>query len=245
MKEPSKHVKGVLICCPAFGEQMNTRTAQSIYNVGQYLTFKGIPNSFFTISAGDIEEVRNLVVTNWFDQHPALSHLLMVDADMQFPVDLVADMLAFGKPLTGCFYAKRKFPAEPVGRAFNEGSVDDLVDGFLKVAGVGGGVLLISRHVIQTMLQKLPEVVDADVSGHPGRSTMSQSRLIRAFDKYRDDRGVKLSEDLAFCDRWMRCGGEVWANVNHLIGHIGLHNYAIRYADYLENKAAAAKQVAA
>lgn len=245
MKDPLKHVKGVLICCPAFGEQMNTKTAQSVYNVGQYLTFKGIPNSFFTISAGDIEEVRNLIVTNWFDQHPSLSHLLQVDADMAFPVELVADMLAFNKPVTGCFYAKRKFPAEAVGRAFNEGSVDDLVDGFLKVAGVGGGVLLISRHVIQTMLEKLPEVIDKDVSGHPGRSSMTESRLIRAFDKYRDAQGVKLSEDLAFCDRWARCGGEVWANVHHLIGHIGPHNYAIRYADYLENKAAQAKQAAA
>lgn len=234
--KPSKHVKGVLICCPAFGEQMNTRTAQSIYNIGQFLTFKGIPNTFFTISAGDIEEVRNLVVTNWFDQHPQLSHLLFVDADMEFPIKLVADMLAFGKPLTGCFYAKRKWPAEAVGRAFREGSVKDLVEGFMKVAGVGGGVLLISRHVIQTMLEKLPEIVDNDVSGHPGNATLSQGRLIRAFDKYRDERGVKLSEDLAFCDRWLRCGGDVWANVNHLIGHIGPFNYAIRYADYLENK---------
>ena len=192
--------------------------------------------AFFTISAGDIEEVRNLVVTNWFDQHPQLSHLLFVDADMEFPIKLVADMLAFGKPLTGCFYAKRKWPAEAVGRAFREGSVKDLVEGFMKVAGVGGGVLLISRHVIQTMLEKLPEIVDNDVSGHPGNATLSQGRLIRAFDKYRDERGVKLSEDLAFCDRWLRCGGDVWANVNHLIGHIGPFNYAIRYADYLENK---------
>jgi hypothetical protein len=243
--KPSKHVKGVLICCPAFGEQMSTRTARSIYNVGQFLTFKGIPNSFFTISAGDIEEIRNIVVTNWYDSHPALSHLLFVDADMEFEIDLVADMLSFGKPLAGCFYAKRKFPAQAVGRAFNEGSVDDIVDGFLKVAGVGGGVLLISRHVIQTMIQKMPEIVDNDVAGHPGSQAFDQKRLIRAFEKYRDNNGVKLSEDFAFCDRWLRCGGDVWANVNHLIGHVGPHNFAIRYADFLENKAAEAKQAEA
>lgn len=251
--KPSKHVKGVLICCPAFGEMMNTRTARSIYNVGQFLTFKGIPNSFFTISAGDIEEIRNIVITNWFDSHPALSHLLFVDADMEFPADgeknLVADMLAFGKPLVGCFYAKRKFPAQAVGRAFNEGSNADVVDGFLKVAGVGGGVLLISRHVVQTMIQKMPEIVDNDVSGHPGSQAFEQKRLIRAFEKYRDSNGEKLSEDFAFCDRWLKCGGEVWANVEHLIGHIGPHNYAIRYADMFDNKdaekAAEIKQAAA
>ncbi len=55
---------------------------------------------------------------------------------------------------------------------------------------------------------------------------------------------MKLSEDLAFCERWRLCGGEVWANVNHLIGHIGPYNYAIRYADYLENKAQEKKDAA-
>ncbi len=236
--KPSKHVKGVLICCPAFGEMMNTRTSHSIYNVGQFLTFKGIPNSFFTVSAGDIEEIRNLVVTHWFDAHPAMSHLLMVDADMGFEIGLIADMLAFGKPLTGCFYAKRKFPATPVGRAFSETHLEDVVDGFLSVAGVGGGVLMISRHVIQTMLQKMPEINDKDMAGHPAAGEYVKERLIRAFDKYRDANGVRLSEDFAFCDRWLRCGGEVWANVNHRIAHIGPHNFEIRYQDYLENKAA-------
>ena len=240
--KPSKHVKGVLICCPAFGMQMNTRTAQSIYNVGQFLTFKGIPNSFFTVSAGDIEEIRNLIVTHWFDDHPAMSHLLMIDADMGFEIGLVADMLAFGKPLTGCFYAKRKFLASAVGRSLEETHLEDVVDGFLPVQGVGGGVLLIARHVIQTMLQKMPEIIDADMKGHPAAGEYVNGRMIRAFDKYRDAGGTKLSEDFAFCDRWLRCGGDVWANVDHMIDHIGMHSFSIRYADYLENKAAEAKQ---
>ena len=236
--KPSKYVKSVMIFCPAFGQQMHTLTAQSIFNAGQFMTLHGIPNVFTTMSAGDIEELRNLAITSWYDG-TEYSHLLMVDADMEFPVALIRDMLGFGKPLVGCFYARRQWPAVAVGRAFDEGSVSDLNQGFLKVAGVGGGVLLIERNVVRVMLDKLSDIVDQDVSGHPGIAHLPKKRLIRAFDKYRSANNDRLSEDLAFCDRWLRCDGEVWANVNHLIGHYGMFNYAIRYADFLEKKAAA------
>jgi hypothetical protein len=96
--------------------------------------------------------------------------------------------------------------------------------------------MMVSRHVVGTMIGKMPDIVDRNISGHPGRDSL-KDRLLRCFDPLLDDRGVKLSEDLAFCERWRRCGGEVWANVNHLIGHIGPFNYCIRYADYLEGKA--------
>lgn len=238
--KPSKHVTGVLICVPAFGQMMSAHTAQSLFNLCQFLTFKKIPNTMCWLSAADIAEVRNLVLTKWYDGHPEFSHLLFVDADMEFPIGLVSDMLAFGKPLTGCLYARRQWPAVAVGRTFStDDSIDKVVDGFLRVAGVGAGVLLIARHVVSKMLEKFPDIIDREVSGHPGADTLKASqsaRLIRGFDPFVDDRGVKLSEDLAFCERWRRCGGDVWANVNHLIGHIGPFNYAIRYADYLENK---------
>lgn len=241
---PSRHVKGVLICVPAYGQMMTANTAQSLFNLCQFLCFSRIPNTMCWLSAADIAEVRNIVLTKWYDAHPEYSHLLFVDADMEFPVSLVKDMLEFGKPLMGCLYARRQWPAKAVGRTFDDSdTVDSLDHGFMRVAGVGGGVMLIARHVVDRMLAKMPELVDKDISGHPGADTLKEakSRLIRAFDPFFDDRGVKLSEDLAFCARWRSCGGDVWANVNHLIGHIGTFNYAIRYADYLENKAAKAE----
>lgn len=222
---------------------MSAHTTQSLFNLCQFLTLKKVANTMCWLSAADIAEVRNIVLTKWYDGHPEYSHLLFVDADMEFPVALINDMLAFNEPLMGCFYARRQWPAEAVGRALSDNdTVDSVVDGFLKVAGVGAGVMMISRSAVKTMLKAMPDIEDKNISGHPGVGTLKEAkseRLIRAFDPFLDDRGVKLSEDLAFCERWRRCGGEVWANVNHLIGHIGPFNYAVRYADYLESKAAA------
>lgn len=214
---------------------LTANTAQSVYNVGQLLTLKNIPNAFCWLSAADIAEVRNIVLSKWYDQHPEFSHLLFVDADMEFPTALVRDMLDFDAKLMGCFYSRRQHPATAVGRCITANDkLADLQDGFMKVAGVGGGVMLIERSLVREMIQRMPEIVDRQISGHPGKDTLSEStqkRLIRAFDPFFDDRKVKLSEDLAFCERWRQCGGEVWANVNHYIGHIGTFNYRIRYAD--------------
>lgn len=243
---------GILICVPAFGQQMAAATAQSIYNVGLHLTVNGIQNTMCFMSAADIAEVRNLFLTTWYDGYPkeVFSHLLFVDADMEFPAKLVSDMIEFDKPLMGCLYARRSFPAVAVGRCFNtDQSVDDIKQGFLEVHGVGGGVMMIERQVVAKMLEKFPEIIDTRVEGHPGQELLgpagASKRLVRAFDPFFSDNGLKLSEDLAFCERWKKCGGEVWANVNHLIGHIGPFNYAIRYADYLENKAAEKAKAAA
>lgn len=215
---------------------MTANTAQSLYNVGQLLTLKNVPNAICWLSAADIAEVRNISLTKWYDQHPEFSHLLFVDADMEFPTALVRDMLDFDNPLTGCFYSRRQLPATAVGRCTSKhDKLADLKDGFLKVAGVGGGVMLIERSMIRTMILHMPEIVDKEISGHPGVDTLSaDKRLIRAFDPFFDERKVKLSEDLAFCERWRKCGGEVWANVNYHIGHIGTFNYKIRYADSME-----------
>jgi hypothetical protein len=237
---------GILVCVPAFGQANCAATTQSLYNLALHLTINGIASSMCFMSAADIAEVRNLFLTTWYDGHHKnlFSHMLFVDADMEFPAQLIADMIKFDKPLMGCLYARRSFPAVAVGRCFNEDqSVDDLKDGFLEVSGVGGGVMMIERQVVTKMIEQMPEIIDTKVDGHPGQEMLgpggAEKRLIRAFDPFFSDNGLKLSEDLAFCERWKKCGGEVWANVNHLIGHIGPYNYAIRYADYLENKAQA------
>lgn len=233
--KPKKHVTGVMICVPAFGGMMTANTAQSLFNLCQFLTAHGVPNTMCWISAADIAEVRNIVLTKWYDGHPEFSHLLFIDADMEFPVGLVRDMLDFQGHLMGCIYSRRQLPNTAVGRMLRkDDKLADIEKGFLRVAGVGGGVMLIDRQVVQMMLKTMPEIIDLEITGHPGNETLDASnskRLIRAFDPFVDDRGVKLSEDLAFCERWRKSGGIVWANVNYHIGHIGTFNYCIRYAD--------------
>lgn len=228
----------VMVCVPAYGQSVTAQTMESLFTLAQFLTINQVRNQLSWFSAADIVEVRNLFLTVWYDAHPQFSHLLFIDADMGFPPELIRDMLKFNKPLTGAFYARRQMPASVVGATLNaDHTIKDVKQGFLPANYVGAGIMLIQRSMIKQMLEKKPELIDALPSVLANATPFPIKRLIRAFDTIlEDDR--RLSEDVSFCYRWREeCGGEVWANVDHKISHVGPFDYHLRYAGVLENKA--------
>lgn len=241
MKKP----KGILICVPAYGQTMYAQTAQSLFALGQYLTREGIRSQLMWYSGADIEEIRNLFVTAWYDGKPEFSHLLFVDSDMGFPYELIKDMMWFNKPIMGTLYAKRKAEPSIVGTLPAGHSTKDIAYGFMKSEGIGTGVMMISREVITTMLEKIPNLSRPIQSSLAEASPeMGLTRIIHAFDKIKNHQ-YQLSEDMSFCRRWVAIGGEIWANVAHRISHVGPFDYAIRYQGIMEAKEQADKKDAA
>jgi hypothetical protein len=231
-------MRGVLIWMPTT-RQVVPHTVQSLYDTGQLLASQGVPSRMRWLGMSDLVGLRNLMVSLWYDTHPEASHLLFVDDDMHFSANLVWDMLQFDKPLVGAFYSKREASGVVVGQVLNDtDTIDNVEKGFLKVKGVGAGVLLIKRQVIDKMISRIPDFVDTTgISGAITWAALKRfggTRLLRPFDLL-----PGLSEDLSFCKRWRDLGGEVWANVHHPIGHVGPHDFVIRYSEYLEKKKAA------
>jgi len=227
-----KRTSGVLICVPAYGQTVAAQTMEAIYATCQYLTAQGIKNQLTWMSAADIVEVRNLMLTTWYDHYSSYSHLLFIDSDMGFKPELIRDMLMFNKPLIGTLYARRQATPSTVGVPLGS-SAKDIVQGHMLCSGVGMGVTLIHRNVVTGMLQHLPDVSDS-VPGVIGKAVPhTLTRFLRAFDPIKEP-NLRLSEDFSFCHRWRQCGGEVWANVNHRISHVGPFDFAIRYASVIE-----------
>jgi hypothetical protein len=65
-----------------------------------------------------------------------------------------------------------------------------------------------------------------------------RERVFQAFESLPDETGVHLSEDLSFCERWRRIGGEIWACVDETITHVGRMAFEGRYLDRLTFEAA-------
>lgn len=205
-----------------------TGTTFSLMALAKALLHSGRDYYFTNWAFPDVAESRNVLTTMWFDKTDA-EWMLQIDADMAFPPQLVIDMLAFGQPVTGCLYPKKKYPLEYVGY-WNERP--PIRDGFMKVEGIGFGVTLIHRSAVAKMLEAgaaQSDERDGDVAGHL-LADLGLTRLIRAFDRIDTDRG-RLSEDYSFCERHRQCGGEVWASIAHQITHIGLNGFAGRFAD--------------
>ena len=237
----------VMIGTPAYGEMFFSPYVKSIVDLTRLFQKMRINFLLESISYAEISEARNYLVTRFYDKTDA-THLLFIDADMGFSSQLIADMLALNKPLVGVVYPERQIDlkrvveatkkGEEFGRSLNMG-LDFILrplpgirhsvkNWFMQVAGCGGGVLLIERSCIKTMLRKIPDLSD-DKTKSPLAKDLS--RLIRVFDPVRVDE-ARLSEDYAFCHRWRDlCKGEVWVNIGHEITHVGLHHFKGRFAE--------------
>lgn len=231
MKRPS-----VMVCLPAYGQSVCAQTAEALFKLAQFFTLNQIRHQLSWFSAADIVEVRNLFLTVWYDGHPQFSHMLFIDADMGFEPELVRDMLAFDKPLTGTFYARRQMPPSVVGAALHaDHSFPDIKQGHLPAAYVGAGVMLIQRSMIKEMLEKKPELIDSVPGTLVNATDFRMTRFLRAFDTILEA-DCRLSEDISFCRRWRECGGDIWANVMHKIDHVGPFNFHLRYGGIMEKK---------
>lgn len=229
----------VFIALPAFGQVNTAFTTASLVATTRFLTERGAFGGFGQMSYPDIADLRAMFLTIWFDKIDA-SHILFVDADMQFEPKLVLDMLDFDKPLVGCLYPKRTLPIQWVGSALEGDPI--IENGFMKMEGIGFGVTLIRRDCVQAILDAEQAEIETNLTRHTAGKMLADqgiTRLIRAFDTVNlPDR--RLSEDFSFCHRYRRSGGEVWASINHRVTHIGDYGFGGRYADVLEQSNAAA-----
>lgn len=241
----------ILLATPAHGEMFYAPYVRSIIGLQKLFSRHNWESSFATISYADIVESRNFLLTHFFDNTDA-THLLFIDADMGYDPKLIAEMVRLAKPVVGVIAPKRQIdlnrlaelaakgepPRRAIARSHSflfrpvKGGAKPPVAGFVEVEGCGAGILLIQRDCIKTLLEKLPALNDtAAGTTSPLAQAKRLTRLIRAFDPITVG-GARLSEDFSFCHRWRRlCGGEVWANINHEITHVGLQRFSGRYMD--------------
>lgn len=222
-------IPSIFVAIPAFGYVINGHTSLSLFRLGQKLTANGVRCGIAMLSYPDIAETRNVFISMWYYEYPQYSHLLFIDADMEFAPELVMDMLVLNKPVTGTFYRKKNDKVEWVGLSEGQQSIEN---GFMPVDAVGMGVTLISRDCIATMIEKYPELV-YDVPEEDPLELFSNQKLkkvVRFFDKMPLGYAHR-AEDFSFCKRYRDVGGEIYANVAHQVGHIGTKNFKGRLWD--------------
>jgi hypothetical protein len=228
----------ILCYVPAYGGQITLATFMATHRMVPMLHQKGHSVAITTSSSPDIVEVRNAMLTAWYDGMKGSSHLLMIDADMGFPPEVVVDMLALNEPMVGVIYPKKSLDIEWAASGWGKDPNAGGKGHFMKVRGLGMGCFLIRRDAVDQIIEQFPGIIDTalmDPSIHP------EGRMIRAFEKCRNDEGHLMSEDISFCWRWEKCGGTVWGAGGYEIEHVGPHSFKACYAKWAEEKAAVEK----
>jgi len=143
------------------------------------------------------------------------SHLLFVDADIGFQPQGVFRLLGAGREVVGGVYP-RKAPA--AGFEVGAPLAPATPDGFQPVSFVGAGFLLVSRAAAARISAGYPALQAglADLRG------AGLERAAMVFDSVVEpETGLYLADHQAFCRRWRDLGGEVWADLQVPLVHLG------------------------
>jgi hypothetical protein len=209
----------IFLATPCYGGQLHAIYMRSLLSLADACSPRGIQLDV-ELSGGEALISRGRgVAMGLFLTKPA-SHLLFVDADIGFAPEAVFRLLDAGKELVGGAYPKKaQTPGAPLAW-----EVDPLPGagparrGLQEVASVGAGFLLISRAAAQRMADGHPELRAklGDLSG----AAVPEAAMV--FDNLIEpESGRYLADHQAFCRRWRGLGGQVWADFDLGLTHLG------------------------
>ena len=240
MSESIKLVVGT----PCFGGQISTLYFSSMFNLQRAL--RAYPNVELAVQLrnGDalITRARANLVSLFLDD-PKATHLLFLDADIGFEPDQVVRLISYGADfVVGTYPIKRinwdkarqvieaKRPNTQSAVLDYVLEVEDperinVVNGFTRVRYAGTGFMMIWRHALEKMcrhytsLQFRREHSIADpLANSPNRFALFECIID-------SNTGFYLSEDFSFCKRWTDIGGEIWADLESRLSHVGPTTY--------------------
>ena len=231
----------LVVATPCFGGQVSSIYASSIFALQRALRSMSNVDLKVCLRDGDalITRARANLVTLFLDD-PTATHLLFVDADIGFAPEQVFRLIESGADVVaGCYPIKRvnwdkakravaanrpNLPAASLDYVLELDNPDEVkvVNGFTRVRYAGTGFLMIRRQVLERMcahpnyasLKFLREHSLDALAGSPNRFALFECMIDPATGNY-------LSEDFAFCKRWTDIGGEIWADLDSRLDHVG------------------------
>jgi hypothetical protein len=231
----------LVVATPCFGGQVSSIYASSIFQLQRVLRSKSNVQLKVLLRDGDalITRARANLMTMFLDD-PTATHFLFVDADIGFEPDQVFRLIESGADVVAGCYPIKRINWEKLKRAIENNrpklasasldyvlEINDpdhvaVVNGFTRVRYAGTGFLMIRRHVFEKMcahpdyasLQFFREHSHDALAGSPNRFALFECMI--------DPKtGTYLSEDFAFCKRWTDIGGEIWADLQSELDHVG------------------------
>lgn len=250
----------IVVATPCFGGNVTTVYTTSLLALQQACMQRQIDISFKLIG-GDalITRARNIAVQQ-FLATPTATHLLFIDADIGFSSEQVFALLAADKDVCGAIYPLKRLEWERIRAQAQAGVSDirssalsyvvDLLDPtqipqreeFFRVRYIGTGFMMIKRDVFVRMAERYPETRFRTI--HVGSNIdIAQAEAHAFFDCVIDpESGVYLSEDYTFCKRWLDMGGEIWADADSRLIHVGASAFEGDLMTMLRTIGAAAKK---
>ena len=215
----------IFFATPCYGGVVTDQFFLSMFRVSQDFMKHGINFRITTLrNESLVTRARNILTAMFLESE--CSHLMFIDADIEFDSESVLRALAYDKPIMAAAYPKK---ALPIQYAINFKFIDQatkqirIENGAVEVLDASTGFFLVKREVIEKMMSAYPELHyrnDSNIDPKFNKYCYS------FFDTIHDpDDNRYLSEDYTFCRRWQKIGGEIWLDPNTKLNHVGTYTF--------------------
>jgi hypothetical protein len=229
----------LVVATPCFGGQVSSIYASSVFRLQSALRAKSNAELKVLLRDGDalITRARANLVTQFLDD-PSTTHFLFVDADIGFTPDQVFRLIESGADVVAGVYPIKRVNWDKARRTIESGrpnvaaaaldyvlEISDpdrvvVVNGFTRVRYAGTGFLMIRRHVFEKMCAAYPSLQFFREHSHDALAgSLNRFGLFECMID--PESKTYLSEDFAFCKRWTDIGGEIWADLESRLDHVG------------------------
>lgn len=203
--------KAVLFATPCHGNSITSQTLHGIVSGVSQLLHRGLGFGLMTIPHESLlPRARNSCIEAFLEK-TEYSHLLFVDADMEFTGDDVVRLLAAEQDLVAAVGVRKR--EGKISFCLNGREIKQSHEtGLVAVDEVGTGFMMLSRACVEKMIAAYPDLKYTDRTG-------GQQHLL-LFDTKMEE-GYYWSEDYVFCRRWRAIGGSVYVDPMIGLGHVG------------------------
>lgn len=233
-------------CTPCYGGQVTEPFFRSWSRAHMMFTKYGIPYSLTTSANESLISRARCHMVAYFMSNPAATHMMFIDADINFDALDILHMLQHDKDIVVGAYPKKELDWNKIQNAVkNNSSIDSdilnsvgsnyalnfkynldedtprmqMTDGLALLKDAATGFMLIKREVIMKMVKEYPDLYfNNDLNLDPEFAKWTYL----FFDTYLEpDTKRYLSEDYAFCRRWQNIGGEILLDPLVKLDHTG------------------------
>lgn len=242
--------KKFFIATPCYGGQLNEPYFRSAIKLLTFFNQHQIPIAFGTIANESlVTRARNVLLAYFLASD--YTHLMFIDADIEFQVEDLLKLYAADKEVVVGAYPKKgvawqrikenmqdptnkdkKFDDRDIAAfgsdyAVNFKFVDkdtraiSVENGIVRLHDAGTGFMMIKREAILKMIKAYPEL-KYNNDVQMANADNLKDNFYALFDTMIDPVDRRyLSEDYTFCRRWQDMGGDIWLDPSISLNHYG------------------------
>jgi hypothetical protein len=235
------------IATPCYGGALTEPYFRSVIKLMTFFNGHKIPLAFGTIANESlVTRARNVLLAYFLSSD--YTHLMFVDADIEFKTEDLLKLYAHDKDVVVGAYPKKgvnwnhikaAIAADPsknltpqqVGALGSDYAINfkfadretksvSVENGLIKLHDAGTGFMMIKREAIMKLIEAYPDIkYNNDVQMG---SVDLKDNFYALFDTMIDPKDRRyLSEDYTFCRRWQDIGGEIWLDPSISLNHYG------------------------